>query len=75
MLTSSASGIFDSLLSISFFAFLVNVIARIFSGLIDLYLIRNSIRLINTDVFPDPAPAIQRILLFGEVIAFFCSKL
>src|SRR3989338_8206943 len=53
-------------------AFLVKVIARIFSAGTERNWVRNSILFVRTVVFPEPAPAMQRIFSEGQIIAFFC---
>ena len=51
---------FDTLSFISLAALLVNVIAKIFSKLTFLFSIKYAILVVNTFVFPLPAPAITK---------------
>src|SRR3989338_1311036 len=74
-LTDSRPPMARSLFIISCFAFRVNVMASILSGLIDLYLTKNSILFVRTVVLPEHAPAIQRTCLLLLIIAFFCASL
>src|SRR3989339_45043 len=68
-------GTFASLCIISSRAFLVKVIARIALGGTERNVVRYSMRLVRTVVFPEPGPAMQRMLFALEMMAFFCSSL